>query len=442
MATPNPPAPTDTVPALLTLPEPPMVGPLAVAFSGGMDSTVLLHLLAHGPARGRGLRVLHVDHGLHPDSARWAEACAATCAELGLPFESLRAQVVDRGEGLEAAARRARHDALMKVQREGELIALAHHRDDQAETVLLRLLRASGDGLAGMRPLRPFGRGWLWRPLLAVAREQLRDYAERQQLAWIEDPSNASDRHDRNYLREHVMPALAARWPQAAGALARSAGLLAIQSDLLAAEDDRRLPLVRGLDAGSLSVSALRLQTPAWRDRLLRAWVRSQGLPPLPGQALATIAQDLLGDPGDSQPEYAWAGAVIRRWRDALFAGWPTPPLPLDWRVQWDGRAPLTLPTGDVLQLEPALGFESPVLVCTRQGGERMVQPNRVHSSELKQILQDLGLPPWQRARLPLVFSGDGELLAAGAVAMSARLQRWLAAHGARLRHETAIGPH
>jgi tRNA(Ile)-lysidine synthase len=147
--------------------EPPVEGPVAVAFSGGLDSTVLLHVLAQGLAPARRLRVLHVDHGLHPESARWAETCAATCATLGLGFQALRVQVVDRGEGLEAAARAARHAGLMQMQRPGELIALAHHQDDQAETVMLRLLRASGTGLAGMRPLRRFGSGWLWRPLLA-----------------------------------------------------------------------------------------------------------------------------------------------------------------------------------------------------------------------------------------------------------------------------------
>ncbi len=420
----------------LISPEPPLTGPVAVAFSGGLDSTVLLHLLAQGAARSRSLRVLHVDHGLHPDSARWAETCAATCATLGLAFQSVRVQVVDRGEGLEAAARSARHAGLMEMQREGELIALAHHQDDQAETVMLRLLRGSGDGLAGMRPLRAFGRGWLWRPLLAQPREALQGYAEQHELRWVEDPSNAAQRHDRNYLRHSVMPALAARWPHSTASLARSAGLLATQADLLSAEDSRRLAQVQGMDPSSLSLPALLQQPPAWRDRLLRAWVQTQGLPPLPGDAVAIINDEVALARTDSRAEYAWSGAVIRRWRDGLFAGRPLPPLPKDWRVHWDGRAPLSLPTGDVLRLEPALGFDSPVLVRTRQGGERLTQPQREHSSELKQVLQDLGVPPWQRARLPLVFAADGELLAAGSVALSAQLQSWLTARGARLRHD------
>jgi tRNA(Ile)-lysidine synthase len=252
----------------------------------------------------------------------------------------------------------------------------------------------------------------------------------------VEDPSNADERHDRNHLRHRVMPVLSARWPHGSSALARSASLLATQADLLAAEDARRLALVQGLDPASLSVPALLEQPPAWRDRLLRAWVLAQGLPALPGDALAVVHDEVVLARPDSRAEYAWSGAVIRRWRDGLFAGRPLPPLPKDWRVHWDGRAPLALPTGDVLRLEPALGFDAPVLVRTRQGGERIVLPQRGHSSELKQVLQDLGIPPWQRARLPLVFAADGELLAAGSVAISAPLQAWLTARGARLRHD------
>jgi tRNA(Ile)-lysidine synthase len=421
----------------LTLPEAPGEGPLAIAFSGGLDSTVLLHLAAADPRlRARGLRALHVNHGLHGDAAQWAGHCAAQCAALGVPFEGLHVEVAPRGNGLEAAARAARYAALQASQRAGELIALAHHRDDQAETVLLRLLRGAGDGLAAMRPLRAFGSGWLWRPLLALPREALRDHARQQGLRWIDDPSNDSDRHDRNYLRHRVMPLLVERWPAASAALARSAGLLATQSDLLAAEDARRLAQVQGTDPHSLSVPALLTESPAWRDRLIRAWLVALDLPALPADALATIAGELLPARADARAEFAWSGAVVRRWRDLLHAGWAQPPLAPDWVSEWDGRAALALPTGDRLQLEPAAAFEAPVHVRARQGGERLRLPGRDHHTELKTLLQSLGVPPWQRARLPLVFAADGELLAAGDVAVSARLAAWLAQGGHRLRHD------
>jgi tRNA(Ile)-lysidine synthase len=418
----------------LTLPAAPGDGPVAVAFSGGLDSTVLLHLAAADPAlRARGLRALHVDHGLHPDSARWATACGDVCAAWGLAFESRRVTVAECGDGLEAAARAARHGAFLDSQGQGELIALAHHRDDQAETLLLRLLRGSGDGLGAMRTLRPFGRGGLWRPLLALPRSRLHDYARQHGLRWIEDPSNANEHHDRNFLRHQVMPVLQQRWPQADASFARSAGLLAGQQDLLAAEDATRLAQVQGFDPASLSVPALLAQPEAWRHRLLRRWVADLGLPMLSLQALDTITAELLPARADARAEFAWPGAVIRRWRDLLHAGRPLAPLPGDFHVSWDGNQALALPGGDRLRLTPAQPFDAPLDVRARAGGERLVLPGRTHSSELKHVLQDLGVPPWQRSRLPLLFAPDGELLAAGDVALSGRLLDWLGTRGARL---------
>ncbi len=200
-----------------TLPPAPFDGPLAIAFSGGLDSTVLLHLAAAEPAlRARGLRALHVDHGLHPDSARWAEACGETCAALGVAFELRRVAVHDHGDGLEAAARAARHGAFLDSQREGELIALAHHRDDQAETFLLRAsawFRAGWLGCdAAVARLRT---GRHWRPLLDIPRSALLAYARQHGLEWLEDPSNADIHHDRNFLRARIMPLLRERWPHA-----------------------------------------------------------------------------------------------------------------------------------------------------------------------------------------------------------------------------------
>lgn len=425
----------------LTSPPPSPGCPVRVAFSGGMDSTVLLHWLASSPAvRASGLRALHVDHGLQADAAAWAAHCADACTGLGIEFESRRVAVVDRGDGPEAAARASRYAALADGLRPGERVALAHHRDDQAETVLLRLLRGSGDGLAAMRPLRRFSTGWLWRPLLDQPRETLARYAREHGLAWVEDPSNAASHADRNFLRLQVLPLLAGRWPGAAAGLARSATLLATQADLLAGEDARRLAQVQGLDPATVSVPALEALAPAWRDRALRHWVQGQGLPPLPPQGLRAIAEELLPARGDGEPAFAWSGAVVRRWRDLLYAGPALAPLPADFTGEWDGCAPLPLPTGDVLSLMPGFAFDAPLRVHTRQGGERLVLPGRAHSSELKHVLQELGLPPWLRARLPLLSAPDGQLLAAGDVAIAAPLHDWLAARGARLRLQSPDG--
>ena len=419
----------------LTLPAPPRDGPLLLAYSGGLDSTVLLHRLATEPAlRARGLRALHVDHGLHPQAAAWGEACAANCRSLGVPLDIVRVQVRPAGDGLEAAARRARHAAFAEVLQAGELLVTAHHRDDQAETVLLRLLRGAGDGLAAMRPLRPFAAGWLWRPLLGLPREALAAYAREHALHWVEDPSNASDRHDRNFLRHHVLPRLQERWPQAGASLARSAALLATQADLLAGEDARRLAQVQGLDPATLSVPALLAEAAAWRARLLRAWLAGLDLPPLPADAIDTIETELLPARPDASARFEWAGAVIHRWRDLLHAGPARPPLPADWSADWSGETPLALPTGDTLALEPPTRFDAPLRVHARQGGERLVLPGRSHHTELKHALQDLGVPPWERARLPLLSAPDGTLLAAADLVLSGQLTDWLATHATRLR--------
>ncbi|MCM2336797.1 MAG: tRNA lysidine(34) synthetase TilS, partial [Pseudomonas sp.] len=257
---------------------------VCVGFSGGLDSTVLLHrLAADSDVRARGLRALHVHHGLHVDADRWAEACAATCAALGVPLSTVRVAVVADGDGPEAAARAARHAAFAEVLREDEVLALAHHRDDQAETFLLRALRGSGvDGLAAMRRWQAIGAMHVWRPLLDVDRAALQAYAADHGLAWSEDPSNADASFDRNFLRERVLPLLRERWPHAGAALARSAAHCTDAAALLADEDARALALLRTLDPHAISLTGLRALPAARRTRVLRAWVAGLGLPPLP----------------------------------------------------------------------------------------------------------------------------------------------------------------
>jgi tRNA(Ile)-lysidine synthase len=414
--------------------------PILVGFSGGLDSTVLLHALAADPAaRARGLRAIHVDHGLHVASLDWAEHCIRTCAALGIDLAVRRMRVFDDGCGPEAAARSARLAAFADELRAGEWLALAHHQDDQAETLLLRLLRASGGhGLAAMRSTREFGAGVMWRPLLDVPRARLREYAQANGLRWIEDPGNASDVFDRNFLRRQVMPQLAARWPHAAASLARSAALLAEDADLLAQETARRLALLQGVDPQVLDRERLLAEPMAWRARLLRAWIEGLGLPPLPTRALAQIEAELLPARADAEARVAWPGAEVRAWRDGVYAASARTALPGDWSVTWDGRGTLRLPTGEALACvdtgggdpAPALATLGPLRLAARQGGERLRLPGRTHTHAVKKLLQELEVPPWERGRLPLAYAADGELLAVGDVLTSARLVEL----GARLR--------
>lgn len=407
--------------------------PLCVGFSGGLDSAALLHLLA-SHRHGTALRALHVHHGLQAGADEWALHCERTCAALQVPLSVVHVEVIDGGEGLEAAARTARHAAFAGSLAPGEVLVLAHHRDDQAETFLLRALRASGpEGLAAMRRWRPFGPGRLWRPLLAHGRDELLAYAQAHGLEWIEDPSNADTRFDRNYLRRHVMPLLRQRWRHADAVLARSAGLCADAVDALDSADALDLAGVATADPHCISRTRLQALPAIRRARVLRRWIAMLELPPLPGQGVDRIEAELLAARADAQATFCWHGAVVTAWRDLLHAGPVVPGLPPDWHVDWDGAAPLPLPGGGILELQGATGFDAPVSVHTRHGGERLVLPGRSHSHALKHLLQDLGVPPWERARLPLLSDADGELLAAGDLVHSAGFDAWLRQRGARL---------
>jgi len=407
--------------------------PLCVGYSGGLDSTVLLHLLA-AVGHAHGLRAIHVHHGLHADADRWSAHCERTCQALGIGLTVIRVNVAPTGEGPEAAARAARHAAFESALVPGEVLALAHHRDDQAETFLLRALRASGpDGLAAMRRWRPFGPGRLWRPLLDADRHTLLAWAQAHGLAWIDDPSNTDTAFDRNFLRQCVMPLLRERWPHASEALARSAMLCGHADALLDDGDARAFASVATADPHCLSRTRLLALPEARRARVLRRWIESLRLPALPANGVERIELEILDARDDAEAAFHWHGAVVRAWRDLLHADVARARLPSDWHADWDGRSPLALPDGDALSLDGATGFDGPLRAHGRQGGERLVRPGRPHSHALKQVLQELGVPPWERERLPLLSDASGELLAAGDLVHSARFDAWLRERGARL---------
>ncbi|HEX5960649.1 MAG TPA: tRNA lysidine(34) synthetase TilS [Rhodanobacteraceae bacterium] len=399
-----------------------------MAFSGGPDSTALLHALAQLPeARSRSLCALHVDHGLHPDSGRWAEHCRAFCQSLGVPLATLRVTVDDPlGEGIEAAARRARYAAFAEDLRAGEWLALAHHRDDQVETVLLKLLRGAGpEGLGGMRPQRPCGRGQLWRPLLETPRETLCNYLTKQGISAIDDPANREPRFVRNVLRQEVLPTLDLHWPQARAAILHTAKLCRTAADHIAQEAASRLDVLRLRD-GALDADGWLALPDALRAPVLDAWLHALGLPIPPDAPRRELERQTAQAADDRVPVIAWPGAEVRVWDMQLHATPPLPPLPEGWQATWNG-APLALPAGcGVLRLvttneaDAGANLEPPLTLCFRRGGERIKPAGDPHTRELRDLFQHARIPPWLRPRCPLVFE-NGVLIAVADLWSSAR---------------------
>ncbi len=394
-----------------------------LAYSGGLDSHVLLHALHGLIARQPGLTLsaVHVHHGLRPEADQWAAHCLAVCAALEIPCQVLHVQARPAaGESPEDAARRARYQALQGVVGTGDCLLTAHHQDDQAETLLLQLLRGCGvAGLAGMPVCAKFGAGQLARPLLTHSRAELRDYAERHSLRWVEDGSNAETGYDRNYLRHEILPRLRARWPATAAALTRSAGHCAAATDLLQTLATQDLAGLRGPVSGTLMIDRLQALDAARQDNVLRVWLRELGLPTPSTAHLRQLRCELLTAAVDAMPCVRWPGAELHRYRKLLYAMTPLTAHDAGQVLDWDLQQPLTLP-GGAGRLHVALssghGLDAAlrgqrISVRFRHGGEICKPVGRGHHHDLRKLFQEAGVPPWRRERVPLLYV-DGELAA------------------------------
>jgi tRNA(Ile)-lysidine synthase len=383
-----------------------------VAYSGGMDSHVLLHALsALAPRLDVPLHAIHVHHGLQHAADQWSEHCAAFCRERQIPISLLRVSVTpEKGESLEAAAREARYRVLAQQMQPGDMLLTAHHQDDQAETVLLQLLRGSGpSGLAAMPGVMGFPPGYLARPLLAFSRAQLAAYAAEQGLSWVEDASNRDISFDRNYLRQKVIPLLQERWPALGRTLSRSARHCGEAQRLI--DSAAQQALAGLLEGDGLVISGFTALSAAQGRAVLRAWIRSRGYT-LPDTArLDRILTEVVPAGEDRNPMIHWPGAELRRFRGRLYLGSPQPAPDPSLVLDWDGKTPLQLPAGlGRLHAERGLGGISeqawtagPIRIRFRAGGERCRPVGRGKSRELKKLLQEFDIPPWERERLPLI---------------------------------------
>ncbi|MGQ4878414.1 tRNA lysidine(34) synthetase TilS [Billgrantia sp. LNSP4103-1] len=378
-----------------------------VALSGGLDSSLLLTLAAEACRRHpRSLHALHVHHGLQAAADDFEIHCRRLASRLGVPLFIERVSVErDAGLGLEGAARQARYAAFARRVAPGETLWLGQHRDDQAETFLLAALRGSGvRGLAGMPRSREWRDRHIVRPLLDRSRAELEVQAGRLGLAWTEDPSNADETLDRNFLRQAVIPLMTQRWPRTSEALASCARHAAEADALigeLAAEDLATL----GGDAARLPLAGLLRLSPARRRVLIRHACQHLALPTPPEARLAALLTQLEAR-RDAQVQVAWAGGEARIWRGYLYLLSCRLMLPSNWLVEWDGVSPVPTPWGVVdVTLVPEGRGQAHLKLTARQGGERLCMPRRGRR-DLKRLLQEKGVAPWARERLAVAWHG------------------------------------
>ncbi len=382
---------------------------LSVGYSGGLDSSVLLHVLASLRVElGFDLSAVHVHHGLSPHADDWAEHCRQRCELMRVPLSLRKVEVDMAGQGVEAAARAARYRAF--ADQSADFIALAHHRDDQAETLLFRLLRGAGvHGLSAMAETTELAGKIILRPLLDLARASLLDYAREHGVDHIDDESNADTALARNWLRHDVFPVLDQRFPASRAVLARTAGQLAESAGLL--NDLARLDLAETRTEAGLRLDALAALGPARARNLLRWWLRDQtGTGPSRAWLEEALSQLTDADP-DRHPALPLADRILRRHAGCAVLTEAIADAPAGtWR--WHGEPELILADYGCLQFKATVGAglaadrlpEGGALVTWRAGGERLQPDCRRPVRTLKNLLREAGIPAEARGLTPLLL--------------------------------------
>ena len=388
---------------------------LLLAFSGGVDSCVLLHALVQAKKTLHfNLQAMHVHHGLSPNADDWADFCAKTCADYQVPLDIVQVKVTKAaGLGIEAAAREARYQALLS--KGADFIVLAHHQDDQAETLLLQLLRGAGlKGLSAMAA-QDAGRGLL-RPLLDTTRLAIEAYAKAAELRWIEDESNRDIAYDRNYCRHEIMPIIKARFPAAAATLARSASHLAEAADLL--DDLAQIDAQTCVFDGRINIASLSALSLPRAKNLFRWWLSAMHFSAPSKDRLDEMLAQLINASGDASLKILLDKAnntYLRRYQGDAYIETHHPDQVFEIAMVWQGEDSLTMPDGTVLLFERQLGQGlalgrlggHKLRIAHRHGGERFKPDLARPTRTLKHLLQEAKMPPWLRERLPLVYLDD-----------------------------------
>jgi tRNA(Ile)-lysidine synthase len=403
---------------------------ILLGLSGGMDSVVLLHLLhTLAPRFSWRISALHVHHGISPNADAWADFCTVLCSRYAIPLhiEHVNIAPLRDEHGIEAAARQLRHAAFAK--QDGDFIALAHHADDQAETLLLQLLRGAGlRGVAAMPTLKPASTHSpaTLRPLLNIPRSVLLAYAQQHELPWVEDESNADDYYPRNFLRQNVLPELEKKFPAYRGTLSRSARHFAEAGELL---DELAQQDARGWSSGEpLDIALLRSLSLARAKNLLRYFLHTCGAPMPQAAQLDDMLQQLIDAREDSAVCVEFGCWQVRYYQNKVYVLRALGEFDQDFELSWQGENELAWPASNItLFFTPASGQgislnklqRAPLTLRLRRGGESLRPHPKAATRSLKNLLQEQHIPPWQRERLPLLFCGD-ELVCVIGVAIAA----------------------
>lgn len=383
-----------------------------IAYSGGLDSTVLLDLFVKAreihPIQ---LHAIYINHSLSPNAKSWGSHCQKMCAEYQVSYiqKTINAKSTLK-ESPEEIAREKRYEVFLQLLSPKDFLITAHHQDDQAETLLLQMLRGAGPkGLAAMPVLKPFGKGFHARPLLNFTRDDLKKYAEENHLQWIDDESNDNTHFSRNYIRHEVMPIFKKRWPSVTKTLSRVAAHCAEAQSLLDEYAEKNLTDCMGSKPNTLSVKKLLSLSSAECKQVLRAWLQQLNFSIPSLIKLQEIEKNVLTARRDKQPKVDWGNVEVRRYRDDIYAMNALLEYDATQVFAWDLKNPLEIPSLGVLQATEKMGAGlrrdiHSVTIQFRHGGESCQLPNRDCHHKLKKLFQTWGIPPWERSRVPLVF--------------------------------------
>lgn len=425
----------------------PEVNTYLVGFSGGADSTALLHAL--GKIRGQlhaPVSAVHVNHGIHPDADLWQRQCEQFCRRLGIELTCLKIELENNsGKGMEAEARHLRYEAITSLLRPSDCLLTAHHADDQAETLLLNLMRGSGvEGLTAMPENRPLGNGFLQRPLLQFKNSALKHYLSENNIEWIEDPSNQYLNHDRNFVRHGLIPLMQTRWPDVSQRLMLTQEAMTDARHLLEKIADEYLA-PNLLHPHVLQITPECGAEAALFRLVIRRWLRQTGAPVVPAYKLGSFCEQVKSVESDHKVSVSWDGWLLRFYKNCLWLQTDLQILPcptLDW-PDWQIKLALGEHVGDVSlkaqeaapgqpRRENGVFPEGKLRIANRGNMKEAVINHGGHHKRLKKLFQAGDIPPWLRDSIPLCAL-DGEIVAIGDWCFSERFTSWLSEYGVSL---------